>query len=133
AGPKRALFTFSVPSGPNFLTFVRRVIESMTVVGPGADPAPTPPEMKRAQANFVRFTVPAGWQPPDTLAFLHPDSDRVALRVTLGEPPAREGTLDLAKEVPGRTRIVTQRSAPASAMAPGARGWDGEWLVERLG
>jgi hypothetical protein len=133
AGPKRALFTFSVPSRPNFMTFVRHVIESMTIDGPGADPAPPPPEMKRAQANFVRFAIPADWVAPDTLAFLHADSDRVALRVTIGEPPAAEGALDLAREIPGRVRIVTQSSAQAGAALPGARGWDAEWLVERLG
>lgn len=133
AGPKRALFTFSVPSAPNFMTFVRHVIGGMTVDGPDADPAPPPPEMKSAQANFVRFALPADWQTPDTLAFLSADSDRVTLRVTIGEPPAGEGVLVLAKEIPGRTRIITQSSAQASAMVPGARGWDGEWLVERLG
>ncbi|HZU84697.1 MAG TPA: hypothetical protein VE987_17325, partial [Polyangiaceae bacterium] len=96
----------------------------------GSLPA-APAGMTHRQASFVHLPVPRAWEWPETLRFLDPEWDSVAVRVSIAEPLVPEGTLALGVEAPGRLCIVSSSTQPVDDV--GARGWTGDWRVERPG
>jgi hypothetical protein len=87
--------------------------------------------MTRRQAAAVSFEVPADWSRSTTLLFSDPSAEDVTLRVTLDDPPAKQGAISLETELPAVSgdRVVVQNATVVPGR-PNAKSWTGDWTVE---
>ncbi|HZU81930.1 MAG TPA: hypothetical protein VE987_03390 [Polyangiaceae bacterium] len=124
----KAVILYNGPAGPDALDLVRRIVRTVFFVGDALPPRSLPARWRWHQAGAIVLAVPAGWTAPRTLVF-RSDAE---LCVTLAEPAAAEGAIDLETVWPdARPRVASARTERVSS--PVMAGWLGEWRLEDAG
>ena len=119
----KAVVLYEGTARPGSLQFIHGIFRTVFLLGEPSASIATPPHWARQQASCLWLAVPEGWTVPSMLLF---QSD-VELRVTVDEPLAPEGTIDLDYEIPNsHSRVLNTRTETVAA--PG-HGWAGEWRI----
>jgi hypothetical protein len=123
-----ATLRFLIPSTPQFLPLVQRVVASAHIAGE-TWPVPAASSNTRAvQAGPVSLQIPADWRTPDTFDFLHPTADEVRLSVTVAKPMVPRSTVEWEELIAEPFRIVSTVEAPPPPQ--GGTDWETQWELQ---
>jgi hypothetical protein len=120
----KAVLMYVGPAGPKSLALFRQILGTLSFVSDaGAQPRP-PIAFTRRQAARLLFCAPDEWVGPVRLFFC----SQIEIRVSIAEPMAKEGDIDLSEVAPAdRVRVFdtkTRRIESSDRI-----GWAGTWHV----
>ena len=129
ASPRaKAVAMYMGPAGPDALRLFQQVMANAFVVGEaGTEARSVPPGWTRRQAGRILLALPREWKDPKALTFGF--GSGAEIKITLTEPLAPEGVIDLSSDRAIDRPETVERVATEIVMAPGIAGWTGEWRL----